>query len=168
MDEIQRLCFLDTSAIAKLYIKEPGSRRLVNWVGHPALGFRSSVRVYVARTILPEAISAITRRRNDGRVDRRDVLRLWNSVFADFSRATTRYEVVELTEAVALRAAFLVAKHGLRGYDAVQLASALSLQIHRDPTQPLVFICADHNLSAAARAEGLDAANPVTDQRRSP
>jgi len=168
MADTQRLCFLDTSAVAKLYIKEPGSRRLVRWVGHPALGFLSSVRVYVARTILPEAISAITRRRNDGRVDRRDVLRLWSSVFADFSRATTRYEVVELTEAIALRAAFLVAKHGLRGYDAVQLASALSLQLHLDPPQPLVFICADHDLGKAARAEGLDTANPMVDQRRSP
>jgi len=123
-----RLYVLDTSALAKLYIKEPGSRRLARWLGAQAVGFYPSVRMYVSQMVLPEAISAITRRRNAGTVDPRDALRLWNSVLSDFVRPTPLYEIVEPTEAVVLRAALLVATHGLRAYDAVQLASALWLQ----------------------------------------
>lgn len=152
---------MDTNAVAKLYMKEPGSRRLVSWVGHPATGFLPSVRVCVARIVLPEAISAITQRRNERKVERHGVLKLWSSVLADFSGTTSRYEVVELTEAVVLRAALLVATYGLRGYDAVQLASAISIQMGLDDPLRLLFVSSDGALTRAAKAAGLATADPT-------
>jgi predicted nucleic acid-binding protein len=154
--------FLDTSALAKLYMKEPGSQKLARWVGDRRRGFLPSVRLYVSRMVLPEAVSAITRRRNERKVASRGVLGLWSSVISDFVGDTLPYEIIEPTEAVALRAAFLVAAHGLRGYDAVQLASALWLYVRLDHPEALVFVCADNNLIEAARAEGLTAMNPLT------
>jgi len=58
----------------------------------------------------------------------------------------------------------LVQNHGLRGYDAVQLAAAL--EVHADRMQlglpPLVFCSADRALNKAALAEGLAVDNPNT------
>lgn len=56
--------------------------------------------------------------------------------------------VVELTRAVVAPSARLIARHGLRGYDAVQLCSALW-------TGRPWFSCFDLRLRVAARAEGL-------------
>jgi predicted nucleic acid-binding protein len=115
----------------------------------------------VARIVLPEAISAITQRRNERKVDRHGVLQLWSSVLADFSGTASRYEVVELTEAVVLRAALLAATHGLRGYDAVQLATALSVQMRLEDPAALVFVSSDGALTRAAKAAGLATADPT-------
>lgn len=56
----------------------------------------------------------------------------------------------------------LADKYELRGYDAVQLASALEVNRLRiaDGLSPIVFISADNNLNSAATTEGLTADNP--------
>ncbi len=56
----------------------------------------------------------------------------------------------------------LAEKHGLRGYDAVQLASAVDANDERVRVglAPLVFVAADADLLAAAVAEGFITDNP--------
>ena len=56
----------------------------------------------------------------------------------------------------------LVDRHGLRGYDAVHLASALTVSNERQHAgmSPLVFVSADRTQLDAARAEGLIGENP--------
>jgi uncharacterized protein len=49
-------------------------------------------------------------------------------------------------------AASLARRHGLRGYDAVQLAAAL--EVHAN-VPSLTLLSADANLNSAATAEGL-------------
>lgn len=71
------------------------------------------------------------------------------------------YQIIEPTEDIVLRAGLLVATHGLRGYDAVQLASALWLQMRLSDPDALVFVCSDTNLSRAAKAERLTVADPA-------
>jgi len=53
-------------------------------------------------------------------------------------------------------------RRGLRGYDCVQLAGALSIQRERFAAQldPVVLVSADAELNAAARAEGLRVEDP--------
>lgn len=50
----------------------------------------------------------------------------------------------------------------LRAYDAVQLAAALTANdaLVTADLSPLIFVAADNDLLAAARAEGLAADNP--------
>jgi predicted nucleic acid-binding protein len=158
----QRTFFLDTSALAKLYMREPGSRKLARWVGERTVGFFPFVRLYVSRMVIPEAMSAITRRRNERKVESRGALWLWNSVLSDFVGRSTPFLIVEPTEDIVIRAALLVAAHGLRGYDAVQLASALSVQARLGDPAALVFVCSDGDLSKAAKAAGLTTADPAT------
>lgn len=56
----------------------------------------------------------------------------------------------------------LAEKHGLRGYDSVQLAAAVELQIVRNSLSlsGITFVCADDHLNVAAVAEGLLVENP--------
>jgi hypothetical protein len=78
--------YFDTSALVKLYVKEPGSRRLEDWVGHRKLGLLPSVGVYVSRLVFPETMSAITRRRNDHKLSPTAATDLWGAVASDFMR----------------------------------------------------------------------------------
>jgi uncharacterized protein len=159
--DVPRSYFLDTSAVAKLYMKEAGSSRLVRWVGDRTIGFSPLVQLYVSRMVIPETISAITRRRNERKVTSRGAVWLWNSVLSDFTQRRPRFQIIEPTEGIVLRAALLVATYGVRGYDAVQLASALSVQARLEDPASLVFVCSDGDLSDAAKAAGLTTADPA-------
>jgi len=162
----ETLYYFDTSALAKLYLKEPESRRLASWVGRRGSGFTPAVRIVVSRVVFAEAMSAISRRRNERHISHMAAVRLWSEVIADFTRAQPPFEVLEVTEAVVYQAALLVARHGLRAYDAVHLASAMRLQMYLGDSLDLVFVCSDRRLSIAARAEGLQVVDPLTHRRR--
>jgi predicted nucleic acid-binding protein len=77
----------------------------------------------------------------------------------DFRQA---YRVIEVTAEIVERAMDLAETQALRGYDAVQLATALHLhRIRRElDLPPLVFVSADEDLNAVAEVEGLPAENP--------
>ena len=63
---------------------------------------------------------------------------------------------------LARAAGQLVVQYPLRAYDAVQLASALRVQLDLAQTEatPLTFLTADDRLIAIAQAEGLLTDNP--------
>jgi predicted nucleic acid-binding protein len=65
--------------------------------------------------------------------------------------------------AVIKDAQTLTAKHPLRAYDAVQLASALRInrQTVTDGAPAITFVCADTRLLAIAAAEGLAVQDPA-------
>ena len=56
----------------------------------------------------------------------------------------------------------LTSRQKLRGYDAVQLAVALTVNLTLASRQftPLIFVCADRDLLTAASNEGLPIENP--------
>jgi hypothetical protein len=70
--------------------------------------------------------------------------------------------LIETTPNIIQKAMALAKSHTLRGYDAVQLATAL--QANQDRISiggaPLAFISADNHLNSAAAAEGLSVDNP--------
>jgi hypothetical protein len=69
--------------------------------------------------------------------------------------------VVRLTGVEVVSAA---ETHGLRGYDAVQLAAACQINalLIMSGLPPLTFVASDHALNAAATAEGLTVDDPNT------
>jgi predicted nucleic acid-binding protein len=73
-----------------------------------------------------------------------------------------RYQIIEVTQDLIELAMSLAERHTIRGYDSVQLASALSLQRVRAsldlPT--LTFVSADNRLNSVAEAESLLVENP--------
>ena len=82
------------------------------------------------------------------RVAGRNAQRRFAGEWRDFIR-------IPVTEALVARADALAWEHGLRGYDAVQLASALAWQDAIG--QPAVFTTFDQTLTNAAEASGMEA-----------
>ncbi len=138
--------FADSSALVELYADEPG-HELVHEL--PTLVVSQLARV--------EVPSAIWRKQGLGELHL-DTARLLTSAFeADWSGTEAeppRFSAVTATVAVLESAARLCAVHGLRTYDAVQLACA---QAARDAVPECrMFAAFDRQLRAAAAAEGFD------------
>jgi|GEM_PF-194652 len=153
--------YLDTSALTKLYVEEPGSKELTGWIATPPAEGDPAVQLYTSRLGIPETVSAITRRRNVGTLSSKSILKLWHRVVSDFAAPNPRYAVIDASEVVVGRAAWLVAQHGLRAYDAVHLASALWLRPRLGDPDALVFVSADKRLSKVAAAERLTTVDPT-------
>jgi predicted nucleic acid-binding protein len=73
---------------------------------------------------------------------------------------------LDVAAIVATQACAIAEAHALRGYDAVQLASAVHiynrlLSLDANPSQvSFTFISSDNELNSAARIEGLTIENP--------
>lgn len=148
--------FCDASAIVKRYASEVGS----SWTTG-ATDPASGNTIFVARITEVEVVSGITRRVREGTLSADDGSAGTATLRGDFVH---QYRVVEITPALIDHAVSLVQIHGLRGYDAVQLAAALEIHMDRIPLGlPGVILCpADRALNAAAIAEGLAVDNPNT------
>jgi len=145
--------FLDSSALAKHYISEAGSR----WVSE-ILEPSAENRIYAARIGAVEVMAAIMRRIRSGSILPKEGGNTISRFRADFARAE---DVVEISPDLVARALDIVEKHALRGYDAVQLAAAIT--VHQSTSLigiPTIFVSADLELNAAAEAEGLRVENP--------
>lgn len=148
--------FCDASAIVKRYATEVGSSWVIGETD-PASGNT----IFVARITEVEVVSGITRRVREGTLSAIDGSAGTVSLRGDFIH---QYRIVEITPVLIDNAVSLVQIHGLRGYDAVQLAAAL--EVHTDRVAlglpPLVLCSADRALNAAAIAQGLAVEDPNT------
>lgn len=146
--------FFDSSALVKRYATETGS----DWVmaiTEPTAGHS----IYIARITTVEVVSAMTRRQRGGSVSQTDAATAMVNFRHDLSH---QYRVVEMTPTVLTRAMTLAETHALRGYDAVQLATALIVHNMRAALglPALVLVSADRDLNDAATTEGLTVDNP--------
>ena len=137
--------YLDSSALVKRYVQETGTE----WVVQLAAP-QSGHEIFTALVSGVEIVAALTRQARASRLSLPDATA---AIAAFKNHLATRYRVVLTIPAVV----HLAESHGLRGYDAIQLASALTVQqellVHG--IAPLTFVCADSELNTAARAEGL-------------
>jgi len=139
------IVFLDTSALLKLFVAEANSALVREIVSQSAVVV-ACVLTYV------EARSALTRKRRGGELTQEEHAR----AVSTFESQWPSYAVVELPFSLVRAAAVVAERHALRGYDAVQLASAIEFQAQYG--ERVTFVSADQRLCAAAAAEGLDAA----------
>ncbi len=144
--------FLDSSGLVKRYIVETGTPWLRGLVAPT-----SANTFYIAQIAGAEVVAAITLRVRRKATTLPDATLAIANFRYDFDRG---YYAVPATLAVIKLAMDLTEKYGLRGYDAVQLATALQIQNQRVTIPPLIFISADNDLNAAASAEGLTVDNP--------
>ena len=146
--------YLDSSALAKRYLVEPGS----DWIRVIATPDSKSVLI-IARIALVEVASALSRRRREASISDTDYADQLRAVRFD---AHTRYQIVELTPAIADEALQLTTRYPLRAYDAVQLASGLfaNRAVVNAGAMSLVFLSSDDRLSEMAQAQGLNTDNP--------
>ena len=83
---------------------------------------------------------------------RRLTARKEREAWARFERIWSTSAILDVDRTLLAVAIELAGRHGLRGYDAVQLASGLRAA---DVTGAPGFVCLDHELNAAATGEGL-------------
>jgi uncharacterized protein len=104
-----------------------------------------------------EVAAALWRKHRTGQLDLDDALLLIRAFAADYGGTPDgppSFRAVELADAAIEHAAELAGAHGLRAYDAVQLACALAIRaVDKSCT---VLASFDHELNRAAAAEGFE------------
>jgi predicted nucleic acid-binding protein len=126
----------------KLYIQEQGSERVDKETAQADL-IATSLIAY------PETLSAFSRNLREGLYDRK----YYNRMRLAFEKDWQRIHIVDLNREIARSAGDLIHRHGLRGFDAIHLSSALQLQSWL--STKVMFLCFDEKLSKVASAEKL-------------
>ncbi len=136
------IIYLDTSALVKCYVSERGSRETAELttraeVVATSLVSRAEVAAAFAKAVRVGALSP-----QGGRKAQRAFVAQW----PDFTR-------LPVTEALVSRAEVLAWDYALRGYDALQLASAVTWQEAMGLAVTLATF--DRQLSEAGKTAGL-------------
>lgn len=142
--------FLDSSAIVKYYVSEPGSewvRRIVNSADNTC---------FVANISVAEVAAALGRLQRNGLLGQRFVQitvsrlkdELRQRLFLDHPVDHTTIEI----------AANLAVQYPLKGYDAIQVASALLAQ--QITNAELILVSGDQQMLRAAKQEGMVTDDP--------
>ncbi|MDX2040577.1 MAG: type II toxin-antitoxin system VapC family toxin [Acidobacteriota bacterium] len=140
--------YADTSVLVKRHVPEVGSP----WMR--ALFKPSAANTIITGQLsLTELYSAINRRVREQSITPlryQRIISVINFVWG------AQYEVITLTDNLVNQTKFLLGRHPLRAYDAVQLASALQARtaaLSVGVAAP-IFLSADKQLLQAAQAEG--------------
>ncbi|MBS9533319.1 type II toxin-antitoxin system VapC family toxin [Mycobacterium sp. M1] len=137
--------FADSSALVKLYADEPDHADV-----------RELPHLVVSQLARVEVPAALWRKHRMGEIPTAATAVLVADFEADYfgdADQPPRFSVVAITPTIIDTAARLVGIHGLRAYDAVQLASALAV-VDAVP-EGIEFLAYDGALTAAAASEGL-------------
>jgi predicted nucleic acid-binding protein len=147
--------YFDSSALVKRYLTETGSNRVL------ALANQSAGHTLIIAGITRVEVAAAfaARHRVSGGISRRECN---DALGLLLQHCNSEYHLAPLTPTIISRAVDLTQNHRLRGYDAVQLATALSTNeaLLAAGLSGLTFVAADNDLLAAAQAEGLPTENP--------
>ena len=136
------ITYFDTSAIIPIIIKEPSSDTCIRL-------WNDATRSISTRLIYPEARAALAQAQRTGRLTAANL----DEAVKELDSIATEINYLEITEHIAESAGVLAQAHGLRGYDAVHLASAALAN-----DDDFVFVTGDRNLGSAAQAIGLSVA----------
>lgn len=147
------LYYLETSALVKLYVREPGTDRLLTLTSPPGEN-----RLVILSLAQIEFRSAVRRRERS-----RDIPpRIASQLLDAFRRHVEgRFETLAIDDVLLDISAGLVDRYSLRAFDAIQLAGYLVLRKTARREAP-VFVCADRELLAVARREGLPVLDPAS------
>jgi uncharacterized protein len=145
--------YLDSSALVKRYLIETGTPWVQIWCADPIQ------TVAVGEIGLVEIAAAFAGKLRGAHITPVQYYDARTDLAAD---ARDQYVLVTINRAVVDEAIELTAKYRLRGYDAVHLACALTLNraLVAHQLAPLVLISADDDLLEAAAAEGLATDDP--------
>ena len=133
--------YLDSSAIAKRYLVETGSEDVRQWIE----GAELTATSLITRV---EVTAAITRAVGMGVLEEQSARRMIDEFRTDWVSLNR----IPVTETLVARADRLACEFGLRGYDAVHLAAALTWQ--ENLNFPVTLATFDKELADAARQSG--------------
>ena len=129
--------FLDTSALAKRYVAEPGSDKVLKLC-------RSAERLSVSVICLPEMVSTLNRLVRERQLSVAKYATLKRRVLGDLAEA----DICEITTQVIGSVIQLLESNALRAADAIHVACAMAYRAD-------VFASADRRQLAAAKKSRL-------------
>jgi hypothetical protein len=133
------VAYFDSSALVKLIIEEPGSdETALLWDGADA--------VISSRAAHPEVRAALAAAHRAARLD----TKAHRQAKSDWAQLHRAIRMVELTPQLGRYAGDLAEQHALSGFDAIHLASALTLT-----ELPIVVATWDARLLRAVQSSGL-------------
>lgn len=138
------ILYLDTSALAKLFVVEPGAESVGRAVAQAAAVATHLIAYAEMRATFARAVRM-------GRVDGAAL----PALIIEFERRWASIEVLAVTEPLVRRAGDLAERHGLRGYDSVHLAAVLALRELVGSGAEVRFGVFDSKLREAALVHGL-------------
>ncbi len=109
------IIYFDTSALVKKYVLEPGSDQIGSHYSRAEM-------VGTAMITPPEMASALSRGVRMDKITADEASQAWNAFEEDYDMMY----LVDISQPLISRASRLVWEQGLRGYDAVHLASYLT------------------------------------------
>jgi predicted nucleic acid-binding protein len=145
---------MDSSALVKRYAVETGTA----WV-NDLCALTNAHTILIANVTIVEVVAPLSSKRRSQEI----TSEVYSQVMQDFIRdAAGQYNVLGVNQGIVTLGVELTSRQKLRGYDAVQLAVALTL--HRtflnQQLSPLIFVAADRDLLTAANNEGLRTDDP--------
>ncbi len=134
--------YLDTSALIKRYINEPGTEVVRAWL-------RVADSIATGLLTRAETAAGLTRLQRRNIITQED----YKLTLEQFHLDWAIYQRILINEELIARADFLACQHGLRGYDAVHLAAALIWQ--EALMLPVTLATYDQELAGAGIKSGL-------------
>ena len=133
------ILYLDTSSMLKLYVEEIGTKEVQEKSAQSEV-IASSVIAY------PEAHAALGRRHREGALSKGE----FKTILEQFHETWMDFLTIFVSAPVYFRAGTLALKYGLRGMDAIHLASWAELLIDGNHVE---FLSHDERLMKAAARE---------------
>jgi predicted nucleic acid-binding protein len=141
------MLYVDSSALAKKYVLEPGSDRLLKLLAQSGMAVTSKLAY-------PEILAGLNRKRREKGITEKD----YRDALVEFESDWLALLIIEFQDELLPLIRQLTAKHALKGADAVHLASALWIQ--KAVKEKVSFVASDIQLLRAAKAEKLEIVNP--------
>ena len=143
--------FLESSALAKLFVLEAGSEALIRLVEQV-----EDSRKLLSSLAALEVRSAIRRRQRAGEIQSADADYALDSLFSEVLRMVEQ----PITSSVVDMARYVLDNHSLRAMDALHLATCM---VARDTLQvtDICFVSSDEALLDAAEAERFEVLDPL-------
>lgn len=143
--------FLEATAFAKLFVREPGTNALIR-----LLESVEDNRKLIAASTPLEVYAALRRKERSGSITPQDV----NSALEILRLEAARMVQEPLNPAVLESARQLLDRTTLRWSEALQLAAAIVAREMFHGTE-ITFVSASHSLLEAAKSEGFTILDPI-------
>lgn len=142
------MIFMDTSAWVKYFIDEDGTEEIQKFILNES---DAETNVFSASAVTYAEMLATLRRSLEGKRVTEDE---YNQAVIAFKEQWENIDIPEVNDALIEKSGALAQKYSLKGCDAFQLASALTIRAD-------VFVNSDDDLRNAAKHSGLTVWDPV-------
>lgn len=139
------ILYCDTSALIKRYVEEDGT-------GSVDRLWDSALAIVTSTVAFAEAVSAFSRKLREGILTHKEYL----VTVKNFKKDYNHLILVPIDNDLNALIEDLAARHPLRGFDAIHLASAITFT--QSENVEMVFACFDDTLNQSALKEGLRSA----------